>query len=197
MTDSIVATAAVTGQDGDVEFEFVSDRPVLDFVATVAERGSSDVDKLTSAADLRNWIVQSGVLHRMPRLEPAGLLRAKQFREVCFRVISALINDGPIRPSDRSALNQMAQQPRPELQLNSRNTVERKGTLDSALAALAVDLLGLIASDDVRRLHWCADPACTRPFIDRSRGGRRRWCGMRGCGDRAKAAAYRARQRQA
>ncbi|PYC65712.1 hypothetical protein C7C45_27955 [Micromonospora arborensis] len=29
----------------------------------------------------------------------------------------------------------------------------------------------------------------------RSRGARRRWCGMRGCGDRAKAAAYRQRRR--
>ncbi|MGH1526542.1 CGNR zinc finger domain-containing protein [Leifsonia sp. L25] len=30
---------------------------------------------------------------------------------------------------------------------------------------------------------------CTRPFLDVSRASNRRWCGMSGCGDRAKAAA--------
>jgi predicted RNA-binding Zn ribbon-like protein len=44
-------------------------------------------------------------------------------------------------------------------------------------------------------LRRCDDPKCTRLFIDRSRGGRRRWCDMKGCGDRAKAAAYRRRHR--
>jgi predicted RNA-binding Zn ribbon-like protein len=64
------------------------------------------------------------------------------------------------------------------------------------LVVLAADCLNLFDSADRQALHWCADPSCTRPFIDRSRGHRRRWCGMKGCGDRAKAAAYRARQRE-
>jgi predicted RNA-binding Zn ribbon-like protein len=73
--------------------------------------------------------------------------------------------------------------------------VHRTGNLDAVLAVLARDCLELHDSDDRRVLRWCADEHCTRAFIDRSRGARRRWCGMRGCGDRAKAAAYRRRRR--
>jgi predicted RNA-binding Zn ribbon-like protein len=56
-------------------------------------------------------------------------------------------------------------------------------------------VLDLHGDADRPLLSRCADDRCTRPFVDRSRGHRRRWCGMRGCGDRAKAAAYRARHR--
>ena len=59
------------------------------------------------------------------------------------------------------------------------------------------DVIELHHGPDRALLRWCADAYCTRPFIDRSRGGRRRWCGMAGCGDRAKAAAYRMRKREA
>jgi len=64
----------------------------------------------------------------------------------------------------------------------------------AVFAFLARDCLDLFDSPDRAALRWCADAKCTRVFIDRSRGQRRRWCGMKGCGDRAKAAAYRRRQ---
>jgi predicted RNA-binding Zn ribbon-like protein len=79
--------------------------------------------------------------------------------------------------------------------LDRTGAVRRVGGLDAALAALAADVLDLHGDADRELLSRCADPRCTRPFVDRSRGRRRRWCGMRGCGDRAKAAAYRARRR--
>nr|WP_272918512.1 CGNR zinc finger domain-containing protein [Nocardiopsis alba] len=44
-------------------------------------------------------------------------------------------------------------------------------------------------------LKECGRPDCTRLYLDRSRGARRTWCGMDECGNRVKAAAYRARRR--
>ena len=44
--------------------------------------------------------------------------------------------------------------------------------------------------DLVRR---CANPACVLLFLDVSKSGRRRWCDMATCGNRAKAAAHHAR----
>ena len=41
----------------------------------------------------------------------------------------------------------------------------------------------------------CGNPECTRVYIDRSRGMRRQWCGMDSCGNKIKAAAYRARKK--
>ncbi|MBF8191464.1 CGNR zinc finger domain-containing protein [Nonomuraea sp. K274] len=44
------------------------------------------------------------------------------------------------------------------------------------------------------RVRECARPECTRIFVDRSRGGKRQWCGMEECGNRIKAANYRSRK---
>jgi predicted RNA-binding Zn ribbon-like protein len=113
-----------------------------------------------------------------------------------FALLSALIDGTPPRPADRDLVNAAASRPGPTVQLSPSGDVSRYGNVDAVLAVLAHDCLELFDSEDRQALHWCADPSCTRPFIDRSRGHRRRWCGMKGCGDRAKAAAYRARQRE-
>ncbi|HEY8635673.1 MAG TPA: CGNR zinc finger domain-containing protein, partial [Candidatus Limnocylindrales bacterium] len=41
----------------------------------------------------------------------------------------------------------------------------------------------------------CASPTCDWIFYDGSRTSRRRWCDMATCGNRAKAARHRARER--
>jgi predicted RNA-binding Zn ribbon-like protein len=76
---------------------------------------------------------------------------------------------------------------------SSRRAV-RSGDLAAALSAVARSALDLWELDDHEVLRWCADGLCTRAFIDRSRGHRRRWCGI-DSGNRAKARAYRARRR--
>lgn len=43
------------------------------------------------------------------------------------------------------------------------------------------------------RLKACPGPDCAWVFRDTTRNGSRRWCDMAGCGNRAKAAAFRAR----
>jgi predicted RNA-binding Zn ribbon-like protein len=177
-------------------FEFIADRPVLDFVATVAARTTAPEEKLRNPADLADWVTQSGIVDHPPTITARQLERAKQLREALFGLLSALSNDSQPRPADRDLVNAAASRPGPTLQLTSNGEVSRHGDIDAVLAVLAQDCLDLFDSADRQALHWCADPSCTRPFIDRSRGHRRRWCGMKGCGDRAKAAAYRARQRE-
>lgn len=61
--------------------------------------------------------------------------------------------------------------------------------------------LGIIARDAVRllgttpphRLRLCAADDCDRWFVDSSKAGRRKWCSMATCGNRAKASRYRTR----
>jgi predicted RNA-binding Zn ribbon-like protein len=186
----------VTGQDGDVRFEFITDRPALNFLPTIAARGTVDEEKLRTEQDLADWIVESGIVDTAPRIEPEDLERAKILREALFGMVAALIDRRPADPSDRDLVNVAAAAPPPVLRLDD-DRLRRVGDVDSVLAVLARDCLELYDSPDRASLRWCADETCTRPFIDRSRGLRRRWCGMKGCGDRAKAAAYRQRQRAA
>lgn len=48
---------------------------------------------------------------------------------------------------------------------------------------------------DRSRVRRCANPQCVLLFVDTSKSGRRRWCDMATCGNRAKVAAHYARQR--
>jgi len=44
---------------------------------------------------------------------------------------------------------------------------------------------------ELSRVRRCADPRCQRVFFDNTKNGRRRWCDMSTCGNRAKAARHR------
>jgi predicted RNA-binding Zn ribbon-like protein len=189
-----IARLFITGQTGDVHSEFIADRPVLDFLSTIAERGTRDEEKLRSAQDLTDWIEQSGIVDTAPPVTQQALERGKTLREAMFRLVTALINHQTPSVTDRALINAAAEASPPLLRLKD-DGLHRYGDTDAVLALLARDCLDLFDSPDRAALHWCADATCTRPFIDRSRGQRRRWCGMKGCGDRAKAAAYRRRHR--
>ncbi len=67
--------------------------------------------------------------------------------------------------------------------------------LDQARSAIAGSLAHYLAEHDVDRLGVCASDSCGFLFVDRSPGGRRRWCDMSVCGNRAKVARHRARSR--
>ncbi len=177
-------------------FEFIADRSVLDFLPTVAERGTTDEEKLETPQDLVEWARQSGIVDDLTAVSPRQLTAARSVREAIFGLVAALIDDTPPRAGDRALVNRAAVGPGPVLILDDDGRVRRTGGFDALMAALANDCLDLHDSPDRDLLHWCADQRCTRPFLDRSRGHRRRWCGMKGCGDRAKAAAYRSRQRE-
>jgi predicted RNA-binding Zn ribbon-like protein len=86
-----------------------------------------------------------------------------------------------------------------QLEMNADGTaygLARVGDrLDQARATIAGTLADFVATGPVDRLRICANTGCREVFIDRSPTGRRRWCDMRTCGNQAKAARHRARQR--
>ena len=69
--------------------------------------------------------------------------------------------------------------------------------LGDALARIAERVSREVSGDRSDRLRICANPECRWAFFDSSRTGRRRWCDMATCGNRAKAARHRARVRAA
>jgi predicted RNA-binding Zn ribbon-like protein len=66
-----------------------------------------------------------------------------------------------------------------------------------ALARLAEPLVAAIAAGETSRFRICANDGCRWVFEDTSRGGRRRWCDMRSCGNRAKVRRFRSKRRGA
>ena len=69
--------------------------------------------------------------------------------------------------------------------------------IDDALARVTEPLVHELASGNPDRLRVCANDMCRWVFYDESRAGQRRWCSMSSCGNRAKAARHRARQKEA
>jgi predicted RNA-binding Zn ribbon-like protein len=178
-----------------VTFDFIAGRLSLDFVATVSERGTTNLERLSTPDDLANWIAFAGLTDRRLTPTDSDLVAARTLREAILGLVTAWTRGTAPAERHRRTVNAAAANSPPTPTLSRGGHVIRAGNTDSVLALLARDALDLADSPDLVMVRWCADTRCTRPFIDRSRGHRRRWCGMRGCGDRAKAAAYRERHR--
>jgi predicted RNA-binding Zn ribbon-like protein len=194
---STLAGSSVTCQGGDVGVVFVGGNLALDFVGTLNERFSRRVEQLRTPADLGTWLVRADVLDEPPHVSEAELAAAIELRETLFALIARQIDgaDGEPSAEERAVVNAAAAAPPPVPALTSGRTVQRSGGVAAGLSAVAREAMVLFRRTDGSVLKWCADEQCTHPFLDQSHGHRRRWCGMAGCGDRAKAAAYRARQR--
>ncbi len=64
-----------------------------------------------------------------------------------------------------------------------------------ALARVVEPLVEALATGDTDRFRICANDACRWVFEDTSRAGRRRWCDMASCGNRAKVQRYRSKHK--
>jgi len=59
--------------------------------------------------------------------------------------------------------------------------------MDLFLDPIIKSAADLLSSSELKRVKRCADDACSWLFMDKSRNNSRRWCSMKGCGNRAKA----------
>jgi predicted RNA-binding Zn ribbon-like protein len=73
-------------------------------------------------------------------------------------------------------------------------------TVGDAFAGLMVPIVDAAAdtlvTGSLDRVRRCADGRCPRVFLDTTKNGRRRWCDMATCGNRAKAQRHRDRAKE-
>ena len=175
-------------------FVYVSNRPSLDLLGTLKWRRDRPEEQLHTPADLEAW-TSASPLGLAVHAGPADLQRVRQVRESLYRVMTASRSGTPPLAEDVILLNQLAAGPGPRLELGADGRVSRTGTIEQSLTALVRDALDLMAGPDLARVKDCANDRCTRLYVDLSRAGSRRWCGMSECGNVAKVAAFRSRQR--
>jgi predicted RNA-binding Zn ribbon-like protein len=72
---------------------------------------------------------------------------------------------------------------------------DRLASADALLALIARSIATLITEEEPSLVKACAGSSCTLWFLDRTRGHRRMFCSTTACGNRAKVAAFRERQR--
>jgi len=172
---------------------FVSGRPSLDLLGTLKWRRDKPEELLHSATDVRDWFASSSLGERVVPAS-ADVDRVRAVREALYRAVTAVRAGNRPARADVALLNDLAAAPGPQLRLTATGAVRRSTTIEQALALVVRDAFDLLG-DDVTQVRDCANPRCTRLFVDTSRGARRRWCGMSECGNAAKVAAFRARQR--
>jgi predicted RNA-binding Zn ribbon-like protein len=188
----------------------VGGHPALDFCNTWAGWGEpsgdprgewlGDYDRLALWARLAELVDEKTTarLRRTAAGHPADaaleLAKARELR--------AGLHEAVLDPSSTRALQTVSREVREAAQhATLRPGPERRPRweLDSsaglalprlAVAQAAADLL---ASEDLNRVKACPGDDCGWVFVDRS--GRRRWCSMSACGNRAKVRAFAARHR--
>lgn len=165
----------------------------LEFANTRYWRGQPvPTETLNSAEDLSAWAAENISKEARP-LAKREFERAIEARETIYRVFDVTARGKPPAATDLDALNDLLAASPARTTLRRERSgfswdVDMRGS--TALAQLAPvlwtagDLLTGGKLDKVRR---CANPECGWLFLDDSRAGKRRWCSMASCGNRAKA----------
>ena len=200
-------------------FELVAGQVALDFVNTVDWRldPSRRRELLTSFDELLTWARLAGLLdaaevralRAAAQRDAAGaersLRRARRLREALFRLFEAARHGAGPAPRDlrlfnaylHSALRKRRLEARGGAAWNWSWTRRTDDAFDSVLWPIALAAADLLTSPGRRQIGECAGEGCGWLFLDTSRSGRRRWCTMEGCGNRAKARRFYERARDA
>ncbi|MER6120661.1 hypothetical protein E6R60_15110 [Streptomyces sp. A0642] len=175
---------------------FVCGNPALDFAATLRARRSTRFEMFVTPDRLNAWYLESGVVDTIVPGEEDDVEQAKAVREAIYRLVTARRLGERFDEKSLGTLNEAARRPpaTPQLTPSGRRT---EATPEQALSTVARYAVELLSGPDVPLMKECGNPECTRVYIDRSRGMRRQWCGMDSCGNKIKAAAYRARKKTA
>lgn len=204
---------------------FLGDHLAMDFLNTTAAPWGEPIEWLGSGADLVDWLERAGAVdeavaarfradtdafgaldavaeeartlrewlrgfvqrHAGKALGAAavselGRLNRLLARDDSYRQIDAATESGSERAQDRSQTLRWRQ--------------ERRWTGPERLLQPIAEAIGdLVCHADFQHVRQCEGATCTLMFYDRSKSHARRWCSMTVCGNRAKAAAHRAKHR--
>ncbi|RWN66966.1 MAG: hypothetical protein EOR99_13320 [Mesorhizobium sp.] len=185
-----------------VQEHFIGGHPALDLANAVFNRRVPEQDNelLKSARDIGNWLKASGLADARQAEAVASITgeplieRVHAVREASARVFGAIAAGRPPAmealsflfsgaASGLAAGSILPTDARPELTLVEwRNPA----AVTAFLAVLSVEAFFTLSRE---RLRSC--PRCGWLFLDTSRGGKRRWCSMRTCGNREKVSRHR------
>jgi predicted RNA-binding Zn ribbon-like protein len=192
----------------------VSLEGTFDFLNTNDLENGFPLERLPTLDSALEWFVDRGVIH----YEGAERSRAQAI-EAPSAAADELARIHRVRDALREVADSIAEHRAPTAEaldtvnsaLHARQVIElipaRDGVnvdhrhvgdpIDDALARLADPLVRELTAGHPDRIRICDNDTCRWVFYDTSRTGRRRWCDMATCGNRAKAARHRARAKEA
>ena len=190
-------------------FEFTADNLCLDFTNTVNNRGGEHPEELLTSYDaLLQWSMEAGVLtpklaDRLRALAKDAPGRAQstareavQLRDALFQIFMAVAEHRVVPDTALSSLNRAVQHASRHSRLVRGRRhfawewVDMEENFDSLLWPVTRSAADLLVSDKIDMVGQCAAIDCGWLFLDTTRNHRRRWCDMKGCGNRDKARRY-------
>lgn len=203
---------------GGDAFDLSGGHPALDLVNSLDERLSGSpierlariesVHALAAAARLDGPPGMPAVSARsarkaMPaRGDDKVLARIRALRESGFRALSAVAEGRSIPRDDLALIETAVRDAREALALHqepgepiARWRWRPISEAERLLHGFALSIESLVTGAACSKVRICAAADCAVLFVDTSRTGRRRWCSMATCGNRAKQRALRRSRR--
>jgi predicted RNA-binding Zn ribbon-like protein len=191
---------------GDIPME-----TAFDFLNTLELEDGALVERLTSLDAAAAWLARAAVVADAAQISALAantadgerlLGRLITTRNALRDVAHAVAHE---RTPDRQAIDDVnrALRSRERVELVAAADGVRLGhshvgdAIDEVLARIAEPIVREIGEGHDDRVRICANDTCQWIFYDESRSGRRRWCDMATCGNRAKARRHRERQKTA
>lgn len=189
-------------------FAFVAERLWLDFVNSDAAPHGTDA--LQDFERFVRWLAgaqlldaeRASTMRRRAQQQPSGALAvlgdARRVRAVLRALAERGVTSHDVRTDVLGEINRVlgrsAGTRRLDLQADG-SFVRSFVAVGDAFAGLLIPIVESAADAlilaELARVRRCADPRCRRVFQDETKNGRRRWCDMATCGNRAKAARHR------
>lgn len=202
---------------------FLADDRALDFLNSIASPWGKAIEWINDGYDLLAWLEHSALVapsvlekfrkeSKQEELD-AIAVQARELRE-WFRVFVGNHAGQPLQSTaldELTTLNQLLARDNNYRQIETWNLPEpnddtnitalrwrhdrRWHSLDDLLLPIVEVMGDIVCRVDFKLVKKCEGSACTLWFHDVSLNHTRRWCSMAVCGNRAKAAAHRARKR--
>ena len=207
----VQGTTNSSNSDWREGFLFLGNNPALDFINTRPAPNGEPQELLTDWHSLLRWfqaaelidVREAATLERRwsRSVEAHKTLEAmRDFREKLRKELLSWEGGAPLRTATLQGINELLSRHPMLTKLNSQKgklittqcfSLQKPRDLFAPLAHAAAKLF---SESDPKRTRKCEH--CILHFQDTSKIGTRRWCSMRLCGNRAKVAAYTARQKK-
>jgi predicted RNA-binding Zn ribbon-like protein len=186
----------------------------LDFLNTRELESGSFVDHFETPDQAFDWVAARDLVHPElldrerqrvmadPEAGQRALSRIRRVRDALRELTDAVAEHRRAAPAALAEVNR-AIRAREVIELEQAEDGVRVGhkhigdPVDDALARLADPIVHEIANGRPERFRICDNETCRWVFFDASPTGRRRWCSMASCGNRAKARRHRERVKAA
>ena len=136
-----------------------------------------------------------------PETADKVLARIRRVRAAMRELADATVERRPPEPRHLDRINRTLRTPYTYVLVPSADglSMDHKhegDPIEGALARLVESIAREVSQGHPERMRVCANPECRWVFHDTSRSGRRKWCDMSTCGNRAKVARHREKSKR-